>query len=93
MNGGLDAYGPGVLAGEHTDEILAALGRSAPEIAALRGGARRGVRTRRVGVTATGTGAASVEAATASAVKVRDWLLDRVHGTAAPTGCSTQVQA
>ena len=33
------------------------------------------------------------EVRTASAVKVRDWLLDRVHGTAAPAGCSTQVQA
>ena len=29
VNGGLDRYGPGVLAGEHTDEILAALGRDA----------------------------------------------------------------
>jgi crotonobetainyl-CoA:carnitine CoA-transferase CaiB-like acyl-CoA transferase len=36
VNGGLDHYGPGVLAGEHTDKILAALGRSATEIAALR---------------------------------------------------------
>lgn len=36
VNGGLDAYRPGVLAGEHTDEILAAMGRSAEEIAALR---------------------------------------------------------
>jgi hypothetical protein len=36
VNGGLDAYGPGVLAGEQTDEILAELGRSSEEIAALR---------------------------------------------------------
>jgi crotonobetainyl-CoA:carnitine CoA-transferase CaiB-like acyl-CoA transferase len=36
VNGGLDHYGPGVLAGEHTDKILAALGRSPTEIAALR---------------------------------------------------------
>jgi crotonobetainyl-CoA:carnitine CoA-transferase CaiB-like acyl-CoA transferase len=36
VNGGLGAYRPGVLAGEHTDEILAALGRSPNEIAALR---------------------------------------------------------
>ena len=32
----LGAYGPGVLAGEHTDEILAALGHDADAIAALR---------------------------------------------------------
>jgi crotonobetainyl-CoA:carnitine CoA-transferase CaiB-like acyl-CoA transferase len=36
VNGGLDAYGSGVLAGEHTDEILATLGRTAEEVAALR---------------------------------------------------------
>jgi hypothetical protein len=36
VNGGLDAYRSGVLAGEHTDEILLALGRSVEEIAALR---------------------------------------------------------
>jgi crotonobetainyl-CoA:carnitine CoA-transferase CaiB-like acyl-CoA transferase len=36
VNGGLDAYGPGVLAGEHTDTLLAALGRSPEEIADLR---------------------------------------------------------
>jgi crotonobetainyl-CoA:carnitine CoA-transferase CaiB-like acyl-CoA transferase len=36
VNGGLDAYGSGVLAGQHTDEILGALGHSAEEIAALR---------------------------------------------------------
>ena len=36
VNGGLDAYRPGVLAGEHTDEILTAMGRSADEIAWLR---------------------------------------------------------
>jgi crotonobetainyl-CoA:carnitine CoA-transferase CaiB-like acyl-CoA transferase len=36
VNGGLDVYRSGVLAGEHTDEILLALGRSAEEIALLR---------------------------------------------------------
>ena len=36
VNGGLDAYGPGVLAGEHTDELLLAIGHTAEEIAALR---------------------------------------------------------
>ena len=36
LNGGLDAYGPGVLAGEHTDEILTTLGRGTDDIAALR---------------------------------------------------------
>jgi crotonobetainyl-CoA:carnitine CoA-transferase CaiB-like acyl-CoA transferase len=36
VNGGLDAYGPGVLAGEHTDAVLAELGRSADDVAALR---------------------------------------------------------
>ena len=36
VNGGLDTYGPGVLAGEHTDQILTALGRDAQEIASLR---------------------------------------------------------
>ena len=36
VNGGLDTYRAGVLAGEHTDEILMAMGRSAQEIAALR---------------------------------------------------------
>ena len=36
VNGGLDAYGPGVLAGEHTDRLLTELGRRGPEIAALR---------------------------------------------------------
>jgi hypothetical protein len=36
VNGGLDEYGAGVLAGEHTDEILMAMGRSAEEITALR---------------------------------------------------------
>jgi hypothetical protein len=36
VNGGLDHYGPGVLAGQHTDEILMGLGRDAEEIAALR---------------------------------------------------------
>lgn len=36
VNGGLDAYGSGVLAGEHTDDVLASVGIDAPEIAALR---------------------------------------------------------
>ena len=36
VNGGLDDYGAGVLAGEQTDEILTTLGRSADEIASLR---------------------------------------------------------
>ena len=36
VNGGLDSYRSGVLAGEHTDEILTAMGRSADEIAWLR---------------------------------------------------------
>ena len=36
VNGGLDSYRSGVLAGEHTDEILMAMGRSAEEIASLR---------------------------------------------------------
>lgn len=36
VNGGLDHYGPGVLAGEHTDEILAELGRTPAEIRELR---------------------------------------------------------
>jgi crotonobetainyl-CoA:carnitine CoA-transferase CaiB-like acyl-CoA transferase len=35
VNGGLDAYRPGVLAGEQTDEILASIGRTAPERASL----------------------------------------------------------
>jgi crotonobetainyl-CoA:carnitine CoA-transferase CaiB-like acyl-CoA transferase len=34
--GGAEAYGPGALAGEHTDALLAELGRSAEEIAHLR---------------------------------------------------------
>jgi crotonobetainyl-CoA:carnitine CoA-transferase CaiB-like acyl-CoA transferase len=38
VNGGLEAYGPGVLAGANTDEILAELGRTPTEIAALRAG-------------------------------------------------------
>ncbi len=36
VNGGLASYGPGVLAGEQTDDILAELGRSDAEIAQLR---------------------------------------------------------
>jgi crotonobetainyl-CoA:carnitine CoA-transferase CaiB-like acyl-CoA transferase len=36
VNGGLPDYQPGVLAGQHTDEILTALGRNADEIAQLR---------------------------------------------------------
>jgi crotonobetainyl-CoA:carnitine CoA-transferase CaiB-like acyl-CoA transferase len=36
VNGGLGHYGPGVLAGEQTDAILAELGRSDSEIARLR---------------------------------------------------------
>jgi crotonobetainyl-CoA:carnitine CoA-transferase CaiB-like acyl-CoA transferase len=36
VNGGLDHYGPGVLAGEHTDELLTALGHTDGEIANLR---------------------------------------------------------
>jgi crotonobetainyl-CoA:carnitine CoA-transferase CaiB-like acyl-CoA transferase len=36
VNGGLDMYGPGALAGEHTDALLAEVGRSAGEIAELR---------------------------------------------------------
>ena len=36
VNGGPPELGPGVLAGEQTDEILAALGRSPEAIAALR---------------------------------------------------------
>ena len=36
VNGGLGTYRSGVLAGEHTDELLASLGRSAAEISALR---------------------------------------------------------
>ncbi|MFQ5698226.1 MAG: CaiB/BaiF CoA transferase family protein [Myxococcota bacterium] len=35
-DGGAEAYGPGVLAGEHTDSILAEIGRSAAQIAWLR---------------------------------------------------------
>ena len=35
-DGGAERYGPGVLAGEHTDEILAELGRSPEEIERLR---------------------------------------------------------
>ena len=35
VDGGPDGYGPGVLAGQHTDQILAELGRSAAEIARL----------------------------------------------------------
>jgi crotonobetainyl-CoA:carnitine CoA-transferase CaiB-like acyl-CoA transferase len=37
VNGGHDAYGPGVLAGEHTDRILGELGYDADAIARLRG--------------------------------------------------------
>ena len=40
------AYGPGVLAGEHTDDVLAALGHDADAIAALRAGPRRGIGAR-----------------------------------------------
>jgi crotonobetainyl-CoA:carnitine CoA-transferase CaiB-like acyl-CoA transferase len=36
VNGGLDAYGPGVLAGEQTDPILAGLGFDPEQIASLR---------------------------------------------------------
>ncbi len=36
VNGGLGGYGAGVLAGEHTDEILTAMGRRAEEITAWR---------------------------------------------------------
>ena len=36
VNGGLDTYGPGVLAGEHSDQILTALRRDRQEIASLR---------------------------------------------------------
>ena len=36
VDGGADSYGPGVLAGQQTDEILTELGRSAEEIARLR---------------------------------------------------------
>ena len=36
VNGGPDELGPGVLAGEQTDELLAALGHDADAIAALR---------------------------------------------------------
>jgi crotonobetainyl-CoA:carnitine CoA-transferase CaiB-like acyl-CoA transferase len=36
VNGGLDAYGPGVLAGEQTDALLAELGHDAAAIATLR---------------------------------------------------------
>ncbi len=36
VNGGLDAYGPGVLAGEHTDALLAELGHTDAEITSLR---------------------------------------------------------
>jgi crotonobetainyl-CoA:carnitine CoA-transferase CaiB-like acyl-CoA transferase len=36
VNGGLDAYRPGVLAGEHTDAVLAELGYDAERIAELR---------------------------------------------------------
>ena len=48
VNGGGPA-GPGVLAGEHTDVILAALGRSPDDIAALRAVARGGVGADRLG--------------------------------------------
>lgn len=36
VNGGNDRLGPGVLAGEHTDRLLAELGRSADDVARLR---------------------------------------------------------
>ena len=36
VNGGLDAYRPGVLAGEHTDAVLAELGYDAAGVADLR---------------------------------------------------------
>jgi crotonobetainyl-CoA:carnitine CoA-transferase CaiB-like acyl-CoA transferase len=36
VGGGTGAYGPGVLAGEHTDDLLAAVGHDAAAIAALR---------------------------------------------------------
>jgi crotonobetainyl-CoA:carnitine CoA-transferase CaiB-like acyl-CoA transferase len=35
VNGGLETYGPGVLAGEHTDALLADLGHDADAIAAM----------------------------------------------------------
>ena len=38
VNGAADRYGPGVLAGEHTDELLAELGYDAEAVAALRAG-------------------------------------------------------
>lgn len=36
MAGGRDDYGPGVLAGQETDEILSEVGRSEEEIGRLR---------------------------------------------------------
>jgi crotonobetainyl-CoA:carnitine CoA-transferase CaiB-like acyl-CoA transferase len=36
VNGGLDAYGPGVLAGQHSDEVLGMLGYNPEQRAALR---------------------------------------------------------
>ena len=36
VDGGPDSYGPGVLAGQHTDQILTEIGRSADEVAMLR---------------------------------------------------------
>ena len=36
VDGGADSYGPGVLAGQHTDQILSELGRSGEEVTRLR---------------------------------------------------------
>ena len=58
VNGGLDAYGPGVLAGEHTDVLLAALGRSRGGDRRTAGGARGGVGAGRLGVNPPRAGAA-----------------------------------
>ena len=50
VNGGLGAYGPGVLAGEQTDAVLAGLHRTEEQIAALRGTRRGRVGARRMAV-------------------------------------------